>query len=235
MRSLALSSSILSLACMLVSPIAWAAEAFADPPASPGPLDPLDQGVDAPAAPAAPARPFFVGASAGVGWPSVTHPELLTSSFTSATLGLHAGYTLNPLVALGFELTTLEKSVAKEKEGGLFVPASAVQPQADCTTCTEPVSGGEVMQVTAVFGTLGPRVDLTPFGPDGLYVGASGGLAFVIGLEGRTGLGGTARAGFRLRAAEVITVSLEGGLQGQTFADASVVMPYVAATLRPYF
>jgi len=226
MRSFALSSSILSLACMLVSPIAWSA----------GPSAEL--GMDQPAAPATPAaaaRPFFVGGSAGIGWSTVTHPELLSSSFTAATLGLHAGYTLSPLVALGFEFTTLEKSVAKDVPGGLFSAAGAVRPQASCTTCDEKVAGGELMQVTALFGTVGPRVDLTPFGPDGLYVGASGGLAFVVGLEGRTGLGGTARAGFRLRAAEVITVSLEAGMQGQTFADASMVMPYAAATLRPYF
>lgn len=222
-------SSLLSLALAAVSPIAWA-------------LDPMQVEVRnqleqaAPPPPAPPReRPFFVGATGGVAWASAEHPELLSSDFTAATLGLHAGYVLSPQFALGFELTTIEKTVAKDRPGGLFAPAGAVGPQAECNGCQEPIPGGELMQVTAVWGTLGPRLEYTPFGGDGLFVGASGGVAFLMGLEGRTGLGGTARAGFRLRAAEVITFAVEGGVQGQTFADASVFMPFVAASFRPYF
>ncbi|WP_044243554.1 hypothetical protein, partial [Chondromyces apiculatus] len=55
------------------------------------------------------------------------------------------------------------------------------------------------MAFSVSFITLGPRVEYTPFGEDGLYVGAFGGVASVLGVPGPVGFGGAARVGCRLR------------------------------------
>jgi hypothetical protein len=105
-----------------------------------------------------------------------------------------------------------------------------------CLDCAPIVpSNADIVGVSASFSTLGPRVEFSPFGRDGLYVGAFGGVAFVQGIEGLVGAGGAARAGFRLRPVEVLTFAVEGGIQGQVFDGGSSLAPYAMLMLRPYF
>jgi opacity protein-like surface antigen len=221
MRSLALPSLLTLVATLLVAPAASAADAPAAPP-------PLDE------AAATRARPFFVGVSAGVGYANWKHPQLLASAFPAAALNIHAGYSINPHWAVGLDFSTSEKYVTRNYPGELFSPPG-YRPQADCTSCSAPESGGFLAQVTTVFGTVGPRVDFTPFGRDGLYVGVTAGMAFVTGLDGRYGAGGGARLGYRVRPTDSLTFSAEAGVQGSIYADASTFMPYGVLVLRPYW
>jgi hypothetical protein len=172
-------------------------------------------------------RPFFVGVLGGFAWATVSHPQVHTGDFMTATMGLHAGYAMSPRWALSFELTAIEKVFARASRHDLFSVDPNLQPAGANT--------GDDLKVTALFATVGPRLELTPFGRDGPYVSGSGGVAFVQGLDPRAGFGGTARLGFRLRAAEVVTFSIEAGFQGQAYADAAAVYPYGALLLRPYF
>jgi hypothetical protein len=174
-----------------------------------------------------------VGISGGFAYATVRHPELLATSFAAPTLGLHAGYNVTERWSIGLEVTTMEKFVTRDSPGDPFVPK---HPLAGCTNCELPPSGGYIGSITSVFGTVAPRVEFTPFGRDGLFVGAAAGIGFITGIEGRIGGGGTARAGYRFRVGEVLALALEGGVQGQIYyKDASVVMPYGVLVLRPYF
>jgi hypothetical protein len=214
MRSLALLPSCFSLAaCLLLSSAARAEGDVA--------LAPQQQ-----------ARPFYVGITGGFAYATVRHPDMLSASFATPTLGLHAGYNVTDRWSVGLEVTTIEKFVERDGPGDPFVPK---YPLAGCTNCQEPPTGGYIGSITAVFGTVAPRVEFTPFGRDGLFLGASAGLGFIMGVDGRIGGGGTARAGYRWRVAEVVGIALEGGIQGQVYKDASAVMPYGVLVLRPYF
>jgi hypothetical protein len=180
---------------------------------------------------------FYVGVAGGVTWASVEHPQVAPdTSFTSALLGLHAGFHVTETLSLGLEFSSYEKYMRRPSPGALFSAASALTPQAGCLECT-PVeaSGADIVGISAAFSTLGPRVEFAPFGRDGLYVGAFGGVAFVQGIEGLVGAGGAARAGFRLRPVEVLTFAVEGGIQGQVFDGGSSLAPYAMLMLRPYF
>ncbi|WP_156339257.1 hypothetical protein [Chondromyces crocatus] len=139
-------------------------------------------------------------------------------------------------MSVGLEFMAFEKYMRRTDGGGdLFAPASSLEPQAGCQTCEPAKPGGKLMAISASFVTVGPRVEFTPFGEDGLYVGAMGGAAMVQGLDGSAGLGGAVRAGFRLRPVPAVTLGLEGGLQAQTFKGGSVVAPFASLILRPYF
>lgn len=215
MRSLALLPSCFSLAaCLLLASAANAAEGDSAP------------------APEQKPHPFYVGITGGFAYATVRHPEMLSTSFAAPTLGLHAGYNLNDRWSLGLEVTTIEKFVTRDGPGDPFVPK---YPLAGCADCPPIPDGGYIGSITSIFGTVAPRVEFTPFGRDGLFVGASAGIGFIMGVDGRIGGGGTARAGYRFRAAEVLGIALEGGVQGQLYKDASAVLPYAALVLRPYF
>jgi hypothetical protein len=177
-------------------------------------------------------RPYFVGLSVGVGYMTVRHPEVLAPSFAAATLGLHAGYSFNDKFALGFEITSAEKNMSRE---GPHLPFAPYSTQAGCNNCELPPDGGWLGKTTAIFGTVGPRVEFTPFGRDGLYLSGSAGLAFVAGIASNLGASGAARAGYRLRIGETLGLALEGGFQGQIYDGAYALMPYAVLMLRPYF
>lgn len=180
-------------------------------------------------------RPIFVGISAGVAYVAVKHPELVSSRFAAATLGIHAGYAITPRWSVGFELTTAEKSVTRDGPGIPFEPMGSYKPLAGCDKCEPAPPGGWLGTTEALFGTAGPRVEFSPFGQDGLYLGASAGLGFVYGIEGRLGGSGAGRIGYRVRIGDVLGLALEGGVQGQLYSDAQVVLPYTSLMLRPYF
>jgi len=235
MRSLALALApqFVSLACLLLSSAAWSQPGINE-------INPQVPREDIERALAARERPLFFGAMGGIAFVTARHPELLASSFTSAMMGVHAGYTINQSWAVALEFTTVEEPVERKSATTPFASAETVRPQAGCFLCPalpypERPDSGELVGISAVFGMIGPRVEFTPFGADGLYLSASAGFAFVQNLDARAGIGGGARAGYRLRLAKVITFSVEAGLQAQGYVDASAVMPYGAITARPYF
>lgn len=225
MHRTALLPALLSIACSLT-----AVEALAQ-----------DDDVDADLAAEEPAlwtdHRFYVGIAGGITWASVEHPDLVPdTSFTSAILGLHAGYHVTETLSLGLEFSAYEQFMRRPNPGDLFSAASALTPQAGCQDCQAIVpSGAKLVGISATFGTVGPRIEFSPFGRDGLYLGAFGGAAFVTGIEGLVGVGGAARAGFRLRPVEVLTFAVEGGIQGQVFDGGSSLAPYAMLMMRPYF
>jgi hypothetical protein len=237
MQNLLPRSTLLALASLLVSAAAWAGPY--DNEINPV-VDPADIARDL----AKSERPLFVGASGGIAWATVRHPEMVPSSFAAPILGLHAGYVFTPTWALSLEFTIIEKPVKRTEGTGKFTPVSSLESQSvqplNCFLCPNLPRGeltgpGQLLEIAALFSTLAPRLELTPFGRDGLFVSVSGGLAFVQNIAGRVGGSGAGRAGFRLRVADVLTFAIEGGLQGQVYSDASAVVPYGAAIIRPYF
>lgn len=259
MRVLALSASC-ALAICLASP----REALADPPAPtdaipapsgatpspyvPGPqpyvISPSDPADDAgQAGPSGAlhttsnakktiAHPFFVGLSAGVAWINPRILGLQPQSFLGSNLGLQAGYTINDRFSIGFEFTTAEKGVTR---GGQFEPFGVpVTPQAGCDNCPPTPVGGWVSKTTLLFGQVAPRVEYTPFGEKGFFLGAAPGVAFIQLLTPRAGFGGSLRAGYRFRLVKIIDLGLEAGAQGQVYQDGHVFMVSGLAVFRPH-
>lgn len=187
---------------------------------------------DAPVVPAKP-RPFHVGLSGGVAYQTVRVSSVIPTQYMAATLGLHAGYSVNDKLMIGFELLSIEKDMGRAGPYSEFDPGLA--PQAGCSDCQHPV-GGWVRDTTAIFGTLGPRVEFTPFGKDGLYIGATAGLAWLWGVDSTYGFGGAGRLGYRLRIVDVVGVALEAGAQAQTFGGGNyTTAPFGMVLFRPYF
>jgi len=186
--------------------------------------------------------PFFIGVTGGAGYATLQHPEIakqiagtggVAVGFGAATLGLHAGYTFNDHLSAGLEFGAMETGISRNNAGETFKLGYA--PQAWCNNCHPPLSGSDLLATTIVFSTFGARVEYTPLGRDGLFVGASAGFATIIGYSERQGAGFAGRLGYRFRPTNIMTVSLEAGMQGQVYGDASLYMPYGAAVLRPYF
>src|SRR5687767_6365946 len=179
---------------------------------------------------------FFIGAVGGFALVSASHPELGTNHLMGPVLGLQAGLAVSPRWAISADFTNFETTLNRSSGGELFTSSSSwLRPLAGCETCQPRPRGGYVVRTTMHLSTLGPRVEVTPFGPDGLYIGASAGVSFVGGLEARTGAAGTARVGFRYRPLKNLTLAAEGGAQGQAYADASAAMYFAAAQARLHF
>lgn len=177
--------------------------------------------------------PWFAGVGAGVGYPTVAGTEIASSGSLAATFTLHAGYTIRDRLAVGLEFTGVETEVGRDQPGQLF--QVGYTPQAACTTCTPKPPGADVLFTSLVFSTFGARVEYAPFGRDGLFVGGTAGLAFMVGLAPQSGFGAGGRLGYRFRPASTLAVSFEAGVQGQLYGDATMFMPYGAAVLRPSF
>lgn len=209
-----LSVSVAFLSCALATSSASAAEASA--------------------ASAAPKR-AFVGLSGGIAYASVNHPLVIKDGFGAAMLGMHAGYNVSERWAVGIELHTVEQSMGRDSPKDPFAPISRLQPQAKCANCEDPAVGGWIGKSTAMFGTLGPRVEFAPLGRDGLYFGLSAGVGMILGIDTQYGIGGGARAGYRLRVANVIGLAVEAGVQGQYFNAGTTVFPCASLVMRPYF
>ncbi|MDC0748567.1 hypothetical protein [Polyangium mundeleinium] len=188
---------------------------------------------DAPAVPAKPRR-FHVGISGGVAYHTVRIPTVIPTEYAAATLGIHAGYNVTERLSIGLDLSTIEKDMGRNGPFQMFDPGLA--PQAGCNNCEPPPFGGWVKNTTAVFGTLGPRVEFSPFGKEGLYIGATAGLAFLWGVDSIYGFGGSGRLGYRVNIADILGLALEAGAQAQTFGDgAYTTAPYGMVLFRPYF
>ena len=209
--------------------------------AAPAPGAPVTDVPLTDASPAAPApdaarpvfkrRPFIVLAG-GPGFASVAHPQLGTPRIYGPLLAAEVGYAVSRYWSFGVEATNLERSVARVNAAERFGAASSwLHTEASCTSCAPPPPGGPVVQLTMLLDTVGPRVDFTPFGHDGLFFGASGGVAIITVLDARVGAGGALRAGFRLPVADVLTFGVEGGVQGQVYSGASATIGYGALTV----
>ncbi len=177
----------------------------------------------------------FVGISAGMAYAMVEHPLIKSNGFGTAALGMHVGYSVSERWTVGIELSTFEHGMKRTSGTDPFTPTSFLTPQAGCNKCEPPPQGGWISETTAMFGTLGPRVEFSPLGKDGLYFGASTGLGMLVGIDTQYGFGGGARAGYRLRIGNVLGLAIEGGVQGQYFSTGSTVFPYAALMMRPYF
>lgn len=179
---------------------------------------------------------FFVGAVGGFALVSASHPELGTRNLMGPVLGLQAGYALSPRWTVSADIMDFETSLKRVSAGEPFTTSTSwLRPLAGCDNCPPPLSGGVLVGTTMHLTTVSPRIEVTPFGLNGLSIGASAGMAIVSGLDARVGASGTARVGFRYRALKVLTVAAEGGAQGQAYSDASAAMYFAAAQARLHF
>lgn len=188
------------------------------------------------------AFPFYAGIMGGAGYATLQHPFISKEiagvggtpvSFTAATLGLHVGYTFVEHLSVGLEFQALETGISRNNAGETFKLGYSTQ--RGCNNCHPPLSGTDILATTVVFSTFAARLEYTPFGRDGFFLGGSAGLASIVGYDDMTGVGFSGRLGYRFRPTNIMTISLEGGVQGQVYGDANIYMPYGAAVLRPYF
>jgi hypothetical protein len=215
-------------------PLLLASLAVALLPASAAHADSEEDEMVPAARPVDPSRQrFFVGLSGGVAWAHVKHPDLLSPAFVGPTLGMHAGYRATPQWAFGFDFSAIEHGVTRVEKGG-FSTDSMLEPQVDCHKCTVPPAGGFPSSTSLLVGVAGPLVEFTPFGPEGFYVGASGGVAFVQLVYSYPGFGGSFRTGYRIHVAEIFNLALEAGGRAQ-YADGAGFAVYGAALFRPRF
>lgn len=188
-----------------------------------------DSGVPKPVS----AFPWFAGVGAGVAYPTLSHPKVGEGGAAAPTLRFHGGYTLAEKFTVGLEFTAVETDVGRDAPNSLF--KLGYTPQAECTTCKPKVPGADLLSTSLVMSTVGPRFEFAPFGRDGLFMGATAGLAFMVGLEPLSGFGFGGRLGYRVRPSNIMTISVEGGMEGQLYGDTTMYMPYASATIRPYF
>lgn len=177
----------------------------------------------------------FVGISAGAGYAMVEHPLIKSDGFAATSLGMHVGYNVSDRWAVGLDLSTFEHGMTRDSGTDPFVPTGFLKPQAGCNNCEPPPPGGWISQSTAMFGTIGPRVEFAPLSRDGLYFGVNTGLGMLIGIDTQFGVGGGARVGYRYRIANVLGLAVEGGMLAQYLETGSTVFPFAHLVMRPYF
>jgi len=178
-------------------------------------------------------HPFYIGLIGGVGWVNPNlRAGLSPEPFMGANLGFLAGYTIHQHFSVGFEFTTVERTVTRGSPIASFsVP---LQPQAGCDKCVDSPQGGWVSKTTLFFGQLSPRVEYTPFGETGLFIGGTAGLAILQLVNTHAGFGGALRAGYRFRLAKILDLGVEAGAQGQAYDTGTVLMVTGSAVFRPH-
>jgi hypothetical protein len=179
-------------------------------------------------------HPYFIGVSGGVGWVNPSYEGIAPQSLVGASIGVYAGYALTPKFTLGLEFTTIEKDVARLNAFDPFSASLPRQSQAGCSDCEPPATGGWVPETSLFFGNLAPRVEFSPLGESGPYVGASAGLALLQLVNLRPGFGGGLRAGYRVRVVKILDFGVEAGAQGQAYALGSALMISGSAVFRPH-
>lgn len=178
-------------------------------------------------------RAIFVGVSGGVGFAGVTHPRLQGQRLLGPLLEFQLGYRVSPRWAVSLVYSDFHQSVSRGGVGDLFATsASFIRPAAGCNNCKPALPGGDVRTTTFRLGALGPAVDVTPFGRDGVFLGASAGLSVVGMLEVDYGFVGSARAGYRLRPVDNLAIAVEGGAQGHAFSGGTALVGHVGAEVR---
>ncbi len=194
---------------------------------------------DLSSAPIANVPRIFVGGWGGYALASASHPEISTTRMRGTILGLQAGYMLSPRWTVALEFTDFMTSLSRRSGGDQFAAETTwLRAQAGCTNCEAPPVGGRVVATGLHLSTFSPRIEFAPLGPDGLYFGASVGMAALNALEqihsGRIGGAGTLRAGFRARPVKNLTLSVESGATAQAYSDASAAMYFGALSARLY-
>jgi hypothetical protein len=179
------------------------------------------------------AFPWFFGFGAGVGYPTIENPLVQKGGMAAPAFTLHGGYTVGDHLNIGLELSAVETDVGRNTTSELF--KVGYTPQGGCTNCTAKPPGADVIATSLVFSTFGARLEYAPFDRDGLFLGGTAGLAFMVGLAPQSGVGLTGRIGYRIRATNILTLSIEGGVQGQLYGDTQMYMPFGVAVVRPYF
>lgn len=179
------------------------------------------------------AFPWFVGIGAGVSYATVEHPQISAGGIAAPTFALNAGYTFGERLNVGLELDGTQMDIGRDTAGAQF--RLGYSPQAECLTCQPKPPGGDTIATSLVFSTVGARVEYAPFGRDGLFVGGTAGLAFLVGLTPESGFGFGGRVGYRFRPTNIMTLSLEAGMSGQLYGDTTMYMPFGLASIRPYF
>lgn len=178
-------------------------------------------------------KAIFIGASGGLAYAAFKQSEVATTSLVGPMVSVQLGYRVSERWAVSLVYTDFQRAVARNSGGELFTAAtSLLHTQAGCSNCKDPLPGGAPNNGTFRLATLGPSVDVTPFGRSGPYLGASGGLAISAVTETVYGGAGTARAGLRVRPIDAISLGVEGGVQGQVFPGGSARIAYGAAELR---
>ena len=178
-------------------------------------------------------KAIFIGATGGLAYASFKQSELATNSLVGPMVAVQIGYRITPSWAVSLVYTDFQRAVARSTSGELFSAAtSLMRTQASCSNCAAWSAGGAPNNATFRLATLGPAVDVTPFGKSGPFLGASGGLAISSVTQTVYGGAGTAKAGLRLRPIDAISIGVEGGFQGQIFPGGSAKIGYGAAELR---
>lgn len=185
---------------------------------------------------------FFVGAALGLGWASVRHPGLASPDIEGVMVAAHIGYSPTPRFWFALELTSLEERISRSGAGAWYGDgqgpsprAPGAQPLAACSDCPPRPRGGTTVVSMLHVISFGPRAEITPFGRDGVFFGGSVGGSVIDGVGSSAGFAGTARAGFRVRPVEPLTVAIEGGGQGHVHEDADALIGFAMLQGRAHF
>ena len=181
---------------------------------------------------------ILFGGSAGYAMGYLSHPDLVRHGFGGPMLELDVGVAVHPAWTFAFEFTTVEVEVRRGADGfapvghglnqsSLHILAGSTRP----STSTNG-QGGLLVALPVHLHTIGPRVEFTPSGSDGLYLGLTAGAAVVQDLPTRLGGAVAGRAGYRFRPIDALGFSIEAGCHGQLYKDASAAFPFAAVQMR---
>ncbi len=180
--------------------------------------------------------------SAGLGFAAghLSYSKLSETRIEGAMLELRVGVAVNSTWSFGFAASSVEMPVIRDVVSDRFAPTAghlldtSIHIQAECNSCKPGAAGGLVDRMPLHVVTLGPEVQFTPTGDDGVFLGATPGLAMMPEFKSAIGGALVARAGYRLRFAKVLSASAQLGVNGQIYDGGSALFPFAGVQLSGF-
>lgn len=175
----------------------------------------------------------------GYGYGTLRHPNYLNEQAGGFFLDLGFGFALNKRWTVGAFLNHIEMPIDLV-DGDDYVRAGTPKPpipeqRGSCETCIQPLGGGDTIARQLYTVTVGPRVEVAPFGQNGPYVGMSGGVSTIAveshNIGGALGL----KAGYRVFAANMVAVGLAVDVQRIMAPESDAWLSMASIDLRGCF
>ena len=175
----------------------------------------------------------------GYGYGVLRHPNYLGEQAGGLFLELDFGVALNKRWSIGGFLNHIEMPI-DVVEGDDYVRRGDPHPpvmeqRGSCESCIPPLGGGDTIASQLYTVTVGPRVEVAPFGQSGPYVGASAGVSTIAVESHNIGAALGLRAGYRLFPGNMIAVGVGVSVQRIAAPESDAWLSMASLDLRGCF
>jgi hypothetical protein len=172
--------------------------------------------------------------AAGYFYGGLDHPLMAKSNAHGGMMEFDFGLLATKHWSVGFALQAAAMPI--RDVGGQYVRKGVdykpVAARAGCDNCPPVEGGGQIIIGEALMTSVIPRVEYTPLGRTGPFVGVGGGVG-TINMRGmRVGAAVDARTGFRYSAADRLSFGAILGFHSVFANEARAVIPFAAAEIR---